>query len=303
MLLAPALRELTPAAGSAFSTQSEPLVAAELDGRTESSYAASALHAMADLGVDGFESATIILPVINETVSLEETVKIIMQDVKDSTKEILIVVCKRTTAQSMATVARLQAAFDGIVRVHVQRLPFLGGAMREAFDLATGSHVVMMASDLETDPNALKTMMATARKFPSAIVTATRWRQGGFQGYSKVKLLCNWAFQRFFSLLYGVKLSDMTFAYRIFPAKLVRSIRWEELRHAFLFETMVKPLRLGVPVIEIPSGWKARSEGKSQNTFLLNFLYFRTGLKTRFVSRQSLLKPDGQTGGIMGCKS
>ena len=64
MLLAPALRELTPAAGSAFSTQSEPLVATGLDGRTESSYAANALHAMADLGVDGFESATIILPVM-----------------------------------------------------------------------------------------------------------------------------------------------------------------------------------------------------------------------------------------------
>jgi hypothetical protein len=58
-----------------------------------------------------------------------------------------------------------------------------------------------------------------------------------------------------------------------------------------------------VPVIEIPSGWKARAEGKSQNTFFLNFLYFRTGLKTRFVNRKSLLKPDVQAGGIMGDKS
>jgi hypothetical protein len=84
----------------------------------------------------------------------------------------------------------------------------------------------------------------------------------------------------------------MTFAYRIFPTKLVRGIRWEELRHAFLFESLVKPLRLGVPVVEVPSQWKARTEGKSQNTFLRNFVYFRTGLKTRFASRRSLLKPD-----------
>jgi hypothetical protein len=245
---------------------------------------------------DRFESATIVLPVMNETTSLEETVQVILRDVKDRTKEILIVVCGRTTPEAMATVNRLSESLGGIVRVHCQRLPFLGGAMRESFDLASGSHVVMMASDLETDPNTLKAMIANSEARPSAIVTASRWRAGGgFQGYSKVKLICNWVFQKFFSVLYGVRLSDMTFAYRIFPTKLVQSIHWEELRHAFLFETLVKPLRLGVEVIEIPSGWKARTEGQSQNTFLLNFVYFRTGLKTRFAGRQSILKPGART--------
>src|SRR5208282_4663517 len=244
------------------------------------------------LCVDRFESATIILPVMNETTSLEETVRIILRDVKDHIDEILIVVCERTTPEAMATVDHLSKTLGSMVRVHTQTLPFLGGAMREAFDLARGSHVVMMASDLETDPNAVKTLIANAETRPSAIVTASRWRVSkGFQGYSKVKLLCNWAFQRFFAVLYGVRLTDMTFAYRIFPTKLVQSIHWEELRHAFLFETLVKPLRLGVQVIEIPSGWKVRSEGKSQNTFLLNFVYFRTGIRTRFASRQSILKP------------
>jgi hypothetical protein len=229
---------------------------------------------------------------MNETTSLEETVRIVLRDVKDRIEEILIVVCDRTTPESMATVDRLSKSLNGLVKVHFQKLPFLGGAMREAFDLAKGSHVVMMASDLETDPNAVKTLIANAELQPSAIVTATRWHSGGgFEGYSKVKLLLNWVFQRFFSVLYGVNLSDMTFAYRIFPTKLVRAIRWEELRHAFLFETLVKPLRLGVPVIEIPSTWRARTEGKSQNTFLLNFVYFRTGLKTRFAPRRSILKP------------
>ena len=212
------------------------------------------------LSVDRFESATIVLPVMNETASLEETVKVVLRDVEDRTRELLIVVCDRTTAEAMATVDRLSKSLGGMVRVHCQKLPFLGGAMREAFDLARGSHVVMMASDLETDPHAVRTLIAAAQMRPSAIVTASRWRATrGFQGYSKVKLLCNWVFQRFFSTLYGVRLSDMTFAYRIFPTKLVQSIRWEELRHAFLFETLVKPLRLGIEVIEIPSGWKART--------------------------------------------
>jgi hypothetical protein len=233
---------------------------------------------------------------MDETTHLEATVKVLLRDVKDRTKEILIVVCERTTPEAMATVEWLAKSLGALVRVHSQTLPYLGGAIREAFDLARGSHVVMMASDLETDPNAVKGLIEQAERRPSAIVTVTRWRSSaGFEGYSKVKLVCNWFFQKFFALLYGVRLSDMTFGYRIFPTKLVQSIRWEELRHAFLLETVVKPLRLGVEVIEIPCGWKARTEGRSQNTFFLNFLYFRPGLKTRFASRQSILKPDVRT--------
>jgi len=84
----------------------------------------------------------------------------------------------------------------------------------------------------------------------------------------------------------------MTYGYRILPTRLVQAIRWEELRHPFYLETVVKPLRLGVPVTEIPSVWYARIEGESQTSFLRNFAYFRIGLKTRFASKRSILKSD-----------
>jgi hypothetical protein len=148
-----------------------------------------------------------------------------------------------------------------------------------------------MASDLETDPNDVRVLIAGAQKDPNQIVTATRWLGGlRFEGYSRIKLVCNWIFQRFFSLLYTTRLSDMTFAYRIFPTKLVQAIHWEELRHPFLFETLIKPLRLRVPVTEIPSAWRARTEGESQNTFFRNFAYFGIGLRVRFASRRAILK-------------
>jgi hypothetical protein len=240
-----------------------------------------------------FESATIILPVMNETFSLDETVKIIRRDVKDKVKEILIVVCKRTTLAAMAVVNRLREELPDLVVVHEQTLPHLGGAMREAFDLARGSHLVLMASDLETDPNDVKQLIAGAEKHPAAIIAASRWlKAGSFQGYATVKLTLNWIFQMIFAVLYGKRLTDMTYAYRIYPTKLVQSIQWEELRHPFLFEALVKPLRLGVEVIETPTVWKARMEGESQNTFFRNFVYFRTGFKTRFLSKRSILKSE-----------
>ena len=228
---------------------------------------------------------------MNETTSLDKTVKIILRDVKDKIEEIVIVVCKRTTSEALAAAKRLREELPELVVVHEQTLPYLGGAMREAFALARGSHLVLMASDLETDPNDVKELIAAAEKNPAAIIAASRWlKSGSFQGYSTVKWILNWIFQMIFAALYGKRLTDMTYAYRIYPTKLVQNIRWEELRHPFLFEAIVKPLRLGVEVIEIPSIWKARTEGESQNTFFRNFVYFRTGFKTRFLSKRSILK-------------
>ncbi|HEX4146765.1 MAG TPA: glycosyltransferase family 2 protein [Pirellulales bacterium] len=241
--------------------------------------------------VDKLESVTVILPVMNETISLRETVKIILRDARDDIREFLIVVCKFTTPEAMQTIADLQKEHGALITLHHQKLPFLGGAIREAFELAQGSHLILMASDLETDPNIVRKMIDEERQMPSGIVTTSRWIAGGsFEGYSKLKLFCNWIFQRFFSLMYFTRLSDMTYAYRIMPTKLVQSIQWDELRHPFLFETLIKPLRLGVPVKEIPAVWKARIEGESQNTFFRNFVYFRTGLKTRFASKSRILR-------------
>ena len=151
-----------------------------------------------------FESATVILPVMNETTSLDETVKIVLRDVKDKLKEILIVVCKRTTPEAMAVVRRLQAELGELVVVLDQTRPYLGGALRDAFDVARGSHVVMMASDLETDPHDVKHLIAAGREEPGGrrghLAVAQRRT---FHGYSPIKLLLNWIFQTvLFALLY-----------------------------------------------------------------------------------------------------
>lgn len=242
--------------------------------------------------VERLESVTIILPVINETTCLKQTVDIILRDVKrEDIKEFLIVSCQRTTPESVAVIEQIKKDLGDLVVVLHQRLPFLGGALRDAFEAARGSHVLIMGSDLETNPNEVHQLIAEERKNPSGIVTTSRWISGGsFHGYSKIKLICNWIFQRFFSLLYLTRLSDMTFGYRILPTKLVQAIHWEEVRHPFNLECILKPLRLGVPITEIPSVWCARIEGESQNPFFRNFEYFRIGFRVRLAREETLLR-------------
>lgn len=236
-------------------------------------------------------SASIILPVINETFSLKQTVEIIYSENPGDIAEYIIVICKKTTEKSVETIKELQKLYGDKIQVLEQKRPFLGGAVRDAFDACKGTHVIMMASDLETDPHLVKDLIKIAKEKPEIIVTATRWKtKGGFSGYNPIKLVFNWVFQLFFSILYMSRLSDMTYGYRIFPAKLVKSINWEEIRHPFLFETVIKPLKLGVTVVEIPTKWEARKEGESQNTFFRNFEYFRIGIRGLFYSKKRILK-------------
>ena len=236
-------------------------------------------------------SVSVFLPVMDETGSLVKTVEIILADCGDAIREFLLVVCQRTTPAAREFAAKLVVRFPDKVKIVEQQRPFLGGATQDAFDLATGSHFLMMASDLETPPDRVKEYVAQGRAHPNAIITGSRWiKGGGFEGYSKLKWFLNFIFQKSFSLMYWTHLSDMTYVFRLIPTALVKAIRWEEVRHPFLFETLVKPLRLCVEVIEIPITWRAREEGVSNNPFMRNFEYFRIGLKTRFYSRDRILK-------------
>jgi len=164
-------------------------------------------------------SASIILPVINETFSLRKTVEIIIQSNAEDLAEILIVFAKRTTQDALREIELLNQQYPELIRTHEQQLPYIGGAMREAFDRCLGSHVIMMASDLETDPQLVEKLISISKKNPKVIVTVSRWIQGGgFHLYSPIKLVANWIFQKIFSLLFWTKLTDMTYAYRIFPS-------------------------------------------------------------------------------------
>jgi hypothetical protein len=123
------------------------------------------------------------------------------------------------------------------------------------------------------------------------IVAASRWiKGGGFEGYSHKKLVLNYIFQKIFRILYNTKLTDLTFAYRLYRKPVLEGIVWQELKHPFLLECLLKPMRCGARVAEIPCKWRARTEGTSANMFAETFKYLRIALKTRFVPTRKFRK-------------
>jgi glycosyltransferase involved in cell wall biosynthesis len=231
---------------------------------------------------------SVVVTAINETFSLRQTVEILIDENRADLAEIIVAIAPRTTDDCRAVIAELRTEHPDLVTVHTQEKPFIGGAIQEAFALARGTYVVMMASDLETDPHTVRELIATIRDLDVDIVTASRWARGGrFNGYHPLKLACNWVFQTLMRAVFLTRLSDLTYGYRIFRTEILREIRWEELKHPFLLETVLKPMRLGRSVAEIPVVWTPRPEGESQMTLPTYLGYFRLALKTRLRPRSA----------------
>lgn len=242
-----------------------------------------------------FKSVSIILPAMNETFSFEKTVDVIVEECDQADIcEFIAVVCDRTTKECLASIEKSKEkclAMGYQFTVLWQTRPFAGGAIRDAIDIAKGSHLIMMSTDLETDPHVVPKLIETEKEYPDDITTASRWlSKGNFTGYDKKKEILNYWFQKIFSIYYGVRLTDMTYAFRIFPTSLMQKISWEELKHPFYLETALKPVRLGIKFHEIPAKWVVRQEGESQNTFFQTFAYIKPALKFRFYSKKRIMK-------------
>ena len=68
----------------------------------------------------------------------------------------------------------------------------------------------------------------------------------------------------------------MTFGYRGFKTSIIKNIDWENYKHSFFFETIIKPLNMGCKIIEIPTKWVARNDGDPviSRDYLNFFLYW-----------------------------
>jgi len=158
--------------------------------------------------------------------------------------------------------------------------------------MAAASHelVAIMSADLETEPEAVERMYVKMRQTGADVVIGSRWEDGGgFVNYDRVKWVCNWAFQKIFQVVYGTRLNDLSYGFKLFQYKVIQSIAWESTHHTIYLETTLKPLLEGYNMVQVPTVWIGRREGESVNPFFRNFAYVKLALALRWRTlRRSL---------------
>ena len=241
-----------------------------------------------------FKSCTVIIPVIRETDLFEQTVSLTLESCAASDLEELIIVVhpEYTSKESLSSIEKMRIVSEaaGVVyRVIEQKLPGMGGAMRDALDIAKGSHTVIQNADMALDPRIMAQMLEYAKAEPETIISASRYAKGGKieEGYEKWKLIWNRLAQIYCAVLYQSRLTDYTYAYRCCPTAYYHAVQWEEVKHPFALESTLKFVRLGLPFKEIPGS----QFGGSQSGLKETMLYLPLSLRVRFMRKKNILKP------------
>jgi dolichol-phosphate mannosyltransferase len=213
------------------------------------------------------------MTVYSETELLLESVKAIGTELAEWPHEILIVVHPKSTPECLTLCEEL-ARREGIRTIVQGPRSGIGWAYREAIPYITGTHALIMSSDLETNPADAASMVRKAIETKADVVCASRWIKGGsFTGYDPFKLVLNWGYNLMFRVLYRISIHDITFGYKLIRSEVLRSVNWEYGTHEFCAELLLRPLRLGYTAVEVPTRWVKRPAGDSKMTFARNFRF------------------------------
>lgn len=241
-----------------------------------------------------FTSCTIIIPVIRETDLFEQVVGTILDTcpLSDLEEFIIVVHPEYTAKESFASIERMRLRCEeaGVAyQVLEQKRPGMGGAMRDALDVARGSHTIIQNADMALDPRLVAKLIGCAKKHPADITIVSRHTKASQieAGYDKLKLAWNVLAQKYCAILYQSRLTDFTYAYRICPTRYYHAVDWKELKHPFALEGTLKFLRLGIKFHEIPGN----QVGGSQSGYGETMLYLPVSLKIRFMRKKDILKP------------
>lgn len=239
-----------------------------------------------------FTSVTIIVGTTNEKESLICTVDTIMNSCSsEDIDKILLVKSKDASENCNFAIDLLEKKYPGKVFGLEQTRPFVGGAIRDGFDAASSSHIMLLPSDLGVDLRCVPLMIEKVKEKPSVISKTSRWLQkDSFHNYNDTRRLFNKAAQIFLRVLFGIGLTDFTSPVQTAPSEAYEKSNWKELNFPFLLEMVLVPLRLGYAFEEIPVQCFERKEGFSRNSVKQTALYLRTALRVRFTPKSKLVK-------------
>ena len=202
---------------------------------------------------------SIIIPVYNEKPTLQELVNRV-QKVKLN-KEIILV-DDASTDGSRQIVKKLSQN-PGIKAIFHDRNQGKGMAIRTGIKHSQGDYTIIQDADLEYDPRDYLKLLKPIQDDKAQVVYGSR-----FTGEHRNMFFWHWVANQALTLitnvLYNTTLSDMETCYKVFPTKLLKSLKLNCRRFEFEPEVTAKILRQGIRIYEVPISYAGReySEGK-----------------------------------------
>lgn len=226
---------------------------------------------------------SILMPVYNESKTLESAVKRVL-DVDYPVETELVIVDDGSTDGTRD----LYPQWAGDTRVVIHEKATNGGkgsAIRKALELATGDYVIICDADLEYAPEEIPSLLAPLLAGEATVVYGTR-TFGSHNAFSYLYVLGNRAVTTFANVVFNVYISDLETCFKLLPTDLYRKLDVRSVGFGMEAELTGKLLRAGYRPYEVPISYKARSreEGKK--------LTWKDGVEAlAIITRERFRKP------------
>jgi len=234
---------------------------------------------------------SVVSPVFNENKSLRPLVESLHKVLKENLFEIIIVYHPNSNRECIDLLTSLKKDY-ALVKIIPQDLrePGNGSAYRQGFKLVKGTHVLMIDSDGEMDINSIPKMIKLILETNADLVVGSRYLEGGdIKGnYPHLKRILNLLFQYIFKFLFRTMISDLSYGLKILKTDILKDLQLEAKYQHIGAETTLKPIKLGLKVLQVPAIHRFRESGIGKSLSLIgNLRYPIIALKILIWKKQT----------------
>lgn len=228
--------------------------------------------------MDTAEKLSIIIPVYNESATLEALLKQVISAPLPIEKELIIVDDGSLDASSDIARKFIEQHPECSIKLLCRSNGGKGAAVRDGFAASSGSIVIIQDADLEYDPNEYGRCIEPILKKQVQVVYGSRERKKE-NGCSDWRfylggLLVTW----FINILFNARLTDEPTCYKTFRGDLIRALEFESNDFGWEPEITCKLLRLGYNIAECAISYHPRSFDKGKK------IRARDGIKALLIA-------------------
>jgi glycosyltransferase involved in cell wall biosynthesis len=231
---------------------------------------------------------SIIIPLYNEEFTvctlIDKLLESNINEVVDQFEIIIIDDC--STDNSFNVVSEYAKDKSDFIQAHT--LPKnlgKGGAIKEGLQYVNGTTIIFQDSDLELDPNDVRSLIIAKKQLEVDFVNGSRYMHGIIRPiYSYKRYLANSFFSWLTSVIIDRRITDMACGYKLIDMSILNQIDLKEKRFGIEAELVLKLMRVkNIRMSEVPVNYFPRdeSEGKKlRNTDAFKILWaiFKYGI-------------------------
>jgi glycosyltransferase involved in cell wall biosynthesis len=212
-------------------------------------------------GQNGAATVSVVVPVKNEA----ENIGWVLDRLPDLVDEVILV-----DGQSTDDTVAVARAHRPDIRVVSEDIPGKGAALRAGFRVSRGDYIVMIDADGSMDPAEIAGCVQALQDRRSGraggvhLVKGSRFMTGGgTSDMGHLRRLGNAGLLRFSNRLYGARFTDLCYGLFAFRRDQLEALDLQADGFEIETEIVVKALRAGIVMGEIPSFEAPRRNGES----------------------------------------